>query len=69
MQFSALFYRLYHGQFPAEYRVLSSEAQVPVLDQAVYSESSIPVTALESQLRQGWSYLILGWETKSGKSL
>ena len=69
MQFSALFYRLYHGQFPAEYRVLSSEAQVPVLDQAVYSESSSPATPPESQLRQGWSYSILSWETKGGKSL
>ena len=69
MKFSALFYRLYHGQFPAEYRVLSSEAQVPVLDQAVYSESSIPATPPQSQSRQGWSYSILSWETKGGKSL
>ena len=69
VQCSVLSYCLYHGQFPAEYRVLSSEAQVPVLDQAVYRESSIPGTPPESQSRQGWSYLILGWETKSGKSL
>ena len=65
----ALSYRLYHSQFPAEYRVLSSEAQVPLLDLAVYSESSIPATPPKSQSRQGWSYSILSWETKGGKSL
>ena len=69
LQFSAIFYCLYHSQFPAAYRVLSSEAQVPVLDQAVYSELSIPATPPDSQLRQGWSYSILSWETKGGKSL
>ena len=69
MQFSAIFYRLYHGQLPAEYQILSSEAQVPVLDQAVYSESSIPATPPKSQLRQGWSYSIPSWEKKGDKSL
>ena len=54
-------------QGAAEYQVLSSEAKVPLLDLAVYRESSIPGTPPKSQSRQGWSYLILSWGTRGGK--
>ena len=57
MQCSAILYCLYHSQFPAKYRVLSSEAQVPILDLAVYSGLIIPATPPKSQSRQGLEQL------------